>query len=665
MICNKCKREINNNNQFCNFCGNKLYETKSKIHIDLTKGQKTTIIGMLCVIVILLSILILTPSSSTGNSRTIMIYVVGSNLETDSKIVSKDLSAIDPKKIDLSKINILLYTGGTETWHNFVSNEDNGVYLLGSNGFKKIDSQEQLNMGDPNTLSNFLKLGYEKYPADNYDLVLYNHGGAIDGAIYDDISGDNLSLVDMETALKNSPFNRNNKLETVLFRTCLNGTLELANVFNDYSNYLIGSEEISYGGSHTDVLSFFNDVKYNDTGLEYGTKFVNSYERQMDILDPYDSVTQTYSVIDLTKIDKVNEELSEYISSIDLSKNYNNIAKIRTNIYQYGMDSTSYDMIDLYTFIEQTGAYATKNNDKLLKIIDEAIVYNKSNESTSHGISIYFPYKGKKGAQSKYLAVYESLEYSKPYKEFIKTFNQMQHSQSAFKFEFSKNEINNNSDNEVSIKLSNEQIENYSFATFTIFKQDPEHNNYYTPIYNTDEVTLNNEGLLISNFKNKLVQIQDEETDKYNYMLTYYRKSSNNSRRATAILYNTNLEFTDDGFMSSADIYFNNDKDGNPIISTAKLISDNERIDGVLLNLDNYNKYELWQYSYRILDDKGNVLDTSEWEGAPVIHGYGGELSKIKMRYASLDEEDNYYGLFIVNDINGNSSYSKLIKIGE
>lgn len=634
---------------------------------SFSKKQKIIVVSLLLSIIILLFAIVLKTTLFTKNSRTVMIYIVGSNLETDAGIVTADLEAIIPQNINLDRTNILLYTGGTEEWHNFISNEDNGIYLLRSNGFEKLESQKKFNLGDPEILSNFLKYGFENYKADTYDLILYNHGGALDGAIYDDFTGDNLSISDLSKALQDSPFNEENKLETVLFRTCLNGTIELANTFKDYANYLIGSEEVSYGSKYTNVLGFLNDIELQDNGLQYGKKFIQSYDEQMKFLNPENAIVQTYSIIDLSKIARLNKELDEYISSIDLTKSYNDIVKIRSNLYQYGLESTNYDMIDLYDFIIQTKDYASENNSKLINTIDDTILYNNTNSSTSHGLSIYFPYKGTEGIKNKFLNVYENLNYSEEYKKFIKQFNSMQTSPSEYKFDISTNEVKTGHDkNEVSIKLTDEQMNNYASATFTIFEKDFEHPNYYKPLFNTSDVKLDNDGVLTVNFKNKLVKIkvESENNYEYHYMLTYYRKNTN-TRTAQGILYDQDLDFSDKGYMNSVTFYITDNNKGEPVLSTAKLISNNERIDGILLKLKNYESFELWQTSRRILDDSGNVLDTSKWESAPVSYGFDGKIDEIEMKYSSLDSGDNYYGLFIITDVNGKSNYSKLIKIGE
>ena len=635
--------------------------------IDLNKGQKITIVALLSIIVIMLGLLLFLPS--IGDTNTIMIYVVGSNLETDLGIVTADLNSINPQRIDLDKTHVLLYTGGTEKWHNFISNEDNGLYVLEKDGFKKLESQPQYNFGEPNTLTNFLKYGYENYKASKYNLVLYDHGGAIDGAIYDTFTDDHLTLSDMSKALKNSPFNENNKLESVLFRTCLNGTIELANIFSPYANYLIGSEEVSWGSPYTSVLNFINELTQQDNGKEYGIKFVEAYEQQMQKLFTISNQTYTYSVIDLSKIDKVNILLDEYISSINLTQNYSNISKIRSNLYQYGYEEPSYDMIDLYEFVNSTKEYANVDGQKLMKAIDECVVYNNSNNNLSHGLSIYFPYNGRKSIKNMFLKeVYENLKYSTAYKEFINNYNAIQSSPSSYSFNIDNNEVKkDDTTKKVSLKLTDEQLENYTSATFGIFQRDAEHPNYYRLLLNSDNVTLSKKGLLTANYENSLIKYYDAEDSQDKYVPTMYRKNYNDSRSATMFLYNTNKKVDDMGYFSLVTMYIVTDKEVNPAISNVKLKSKNEYVDGAILNIDEYNKFEIWYSDYRILDESGNVLDTSEWETAPVKEGYNGEISAIKtgLKYSDLDKGDNYYVVFFIHDINNEIISSKPIKVGE
>lgn len=153
MVCNNCGNALNGQEKSCPMCGS-IVNNVNKNNED---KQKLIIIILLSIVVVLLAIaafLIVKSDDSSNNnkkkvieSRTFMIYMIGSNLETDHGIASADLAAIDPDLIDLENVNILLYTGGTKRWHNFISNEENAIYQLKEDGFEKIKTYDKKNMG--------------------------------------------------------------------------------------------------------------------------------------------------------------------------------------------------------------------------------------------------------------------------------------------------------------------------------------------------------------------------------------------------------------------------------------------------------------------------------------------------------------------------------------
>ncbi len=215
---------------------------------NLTKVQKAIILSLLLVIIGILIFLIFNSNKNdvnsvktdNSNSKTVMIYIAGNDLESQNYIATGDFSVVNPSNIDLSKINVVMYAGGTKKWHNFISNGENGIYELKQEGFTKVKSFEQKNMGDANTLSEFLKYTYENYPADSYDMIFYGHGSGIIGSTLDEFTQDDLSLEDISIGFSNSPF-KNKKLNVVIFRSCLNSTLEFATLFKNYAKYMVAS----------------------------------------------------------------------------------------------------------------------------------------------------------------------------------------------------------------------------------------------------------------------------------------------------------------------------------------------------------------------------------------------------------------------------------------
>ena len=662
MFCTNCGNKLPENANFCTSCGNKVVrKTKEK-----KSKKKLIIVSMLSLIILLLvlSIILINPFN---NKRTIMLYIDGSNLESESGIITTDLAAINPKEIDLDNVNILVYTGGTEKWLNdYISNEENAIFKLTEKGFEKIETYEKKNMGDPDTLTSFLEYGYKNYKAKHYNLVLYDHGGAIDGAIYDDFTKDNLSLEDFEIALKNSPFNKHRKFDSVIFRTCLNGTLEVANIFVDYSKYLVFSEEISYGSSFTDVLSFINKIEKEDNGYNVGKKFIDQYQIQMSYLDRAGKQGVTYSIVDLSKVEAIVKELDKFISGIDLDKNYRNISKIRANMYQYasGSNIKSYDTVDLYTLVSELDEYSTVDGNELLKKIEDALVYNYTNMNNSKGISIYFPYNGSKKAKERFLSVYKKLDISDKYRTFINSFYAIQTNSKGFGFNLKENEHELVDDGkEVSFKLTDEQYKNYSYGRYIVLERDNEHPNYFYPIYSSNDLDVSKDGVLKTKIGNNLISTYDESINDDIYIPVIHRNVDGiDTWFNGAFLYNKSKEVTDKGFSYGVNAYYIYE-DGKPKLYNAKVSIDNdERLIGSILNLDDFDDIEILISKYRMLDDNGEYTD--EWEQAPELLLFNSKISDLDLKSASL-KDGEYYVVFYIDDIYQNTYNSGLIKVGE
>ena len=214
MYCSKCGN-LSDNSSFCDKCGASFATSvavpvqNSTSYKDSSTKYKIIIILLLVILLALLVILLFfkknnsdSDSPLTGGSRTVMIYASPTNLESDVRAMTTDLETLSGEKVDLENVNILLYTGGTKYWHNFIDNDENAIYILKEDGFEKLESYEKKNMSDPDTLSQFLNYAYDNYKTDLYDLIIYDHGNAIQGAVVDDFyENDILSLDEFAEAL--------------------------------------------------------------------------------------------------------------------------------------------------------------------------------------------------------------------------------------------------------------------------------------------------------------------------------------------------------------------------------------------------------------------------------------------------------------------------------
>ena len=138
------------------------------------------------------------PPTAESGTRTIMVYMVGSNLESDYCCATEDISEMVAAEND-PNVQIILYTGGANKWYTpEISNNGNTYLLADDNELTCLKTEESKNMGDSATLTNFLQYCADNYPAEQFSLILWNHGGGpLIGYGHDEITQDMLSLKEL------------------------------------------------------------------------------------------------------------------------------------------------------------------------------------------------------------------------------------------------------------------------------------------------------------------------------------------------------------------------------------------------------------------------------------------------------------------------------------
>ncbi|MBR4830605.1 MAG: hypothetical protein IKZ96_02445 [Bacilli bacterium] len=640
----------------------------------LTTAKKVIILSMMSFIAVLLLIVaIILPGGTKKklvNSRTIMIFMAGTNLESESYLASSDLNGIVPENIDLNTTKVLLYTGGTKKWHNFVSSTDEGIYELTNNGFVKAKSFTKSNLGYDTALANFLNYAYEYSKTDAYDLIFWDHGLGALGSISDENTNDYLDLSEMTAALQKSPFDKENKLETVVFRTCLNSTLEVASTFAPYADYMVASEEITLGKYGHGVLKFLNSTSIDSDAVEYGEAFIASYQKQIEEIDVYGETDSTYAIIDLSTIEELNTMIDSFFSKIDARKNYNELARMRSTMHQYAagtMGVYDYDTVDLYELIDNLKKYDEKESTKIEKYLKEkVIVYNWSTNTHSNGLSVYFPYYGDNYVKNLHFDLYKKLNVSDNYSKFITDFNKGQTSTSySFTFDLSNTEVKQDG-KEFKLKLTNEQVKNFSKANYMIFKK--EEDGKFSPIFTGLNATLDKDGYLSTNITDNLISVYDGN-DKTSELITAIQiesQSKDYKEYTVPVVIN---KINDEGWpiVQNANIHIKVDKKGKVhiaevyILDKAKSNEDINKTRGTLVDLKDYSSIDFSKLRYDILDSEGKF--TTDWKSNGTLYFWEVKTNNYKIETTSLDSNGDYYCVFAIRDVQNNVYYSNLISI--
>lgn len=366
--------------------------------------------------------------SANVKPYTVMIYMIGSDLESYDGFAELDLYEI--LDADTEHINILIQTGGCYEW--FMENVDqhNQRWEVQGDELKLKKNLGTLNMGESKTLHDFIVWGAEEYRAEKYVLLFWDHGsGAIGGFGNDELfDGDGLLLNELKEAVSKACKRKGIEFELIGFDACLMGTLETAYTFKDDADYLLASEELEPGDGwwYTGFLEELNDgADIVDAGEILIADFaeVAAYNGEEGEI--------TLSMIDLSKVENIYKTLEKMIipmmSDLDDDAEFDEIVYARKMAETYG-DSGGFggytDMVDISDL-----AYHLKDDyprlaQDVMKAVHQSVVLNHAGQTkkNSHGVSIYFPSMDRINFDYNN-DIYASLELPQKYTDFVKAYS--------------------------------------------------------------------------------------------------------------------------------------------------------------------------------------------------------------------------------------------------
>mgnify|MGYP001766031751 CR=1 FL=1 len=363
-----------------------------------------------------------------GNGQdtvTVMIYMLGSDLESSGGMATSDLNEILSADI-ADNVNIILETGGASKWQNSViSAKTNQRYQCVSGGLKLLqDNLGRLNMTDPNTLSDFVTYCKTNFPANRYMLVMWDHGGgSAAGYGHDEyFSGDTMTLDEIHSALTQADVD----FDFIGFDACLMATYETAVMLEQHADYMIASEETEpgIGWFYTNWVSALSDNTSISTP-ELGKIIIDDFN--VKCAQNSSGEQTTLSIIDLAEFSgTVPEAFNAFAAStgdmIDADQ-YETVANARSSSREFGSPS-KLNQIDLIHLAQNLN---TSEANALIDALQGAIKYNRTSStiSNANGISIYFPFESL-SSLSGMLDTYDEIGMDSEYSSTIKRFANME-----------------------------------------------------------------------------------------------------------------------------------------------------------------------------------------------------------------------------------------------
>lgn len=280
----------------------------------------------------------------------------------------------------------------------------------GTNEPDKINSKEvadlgEQDMGDPQTVSNFLEWGIKNYPAEHYAVILFNHGAGFAGVLSDEKSGNLLDMNELKTVIDSAAQVAGQKIDLVDFDACLMAQMEAAHAIKDGAKFMVASEETERGSAQP-LDRIMKD-------LQEGSREKAMKPEDLAKLFVYESfhqpageiLTCTLSAVDLDKLDKLVESSDKLAQALMAGTVEPSV--IRKNIeksqhFCHGLD------YKLYNDYHDLGHFAKLLSDdpkikdgqvkaaagEVLKSLGEAVIAEEHQGEAyknSTGLSTYLP----------------------------------------------------------------------------------------------------------------------------------------------------------------------------------------------------------------------------------------------------------------------------------
>lgn len=336
----------------------------------------------------------------------VMTYIIGSNLEDAFGCASVNIAQMLDATSKGDGVDFVVQAGGSERWFTKgIDDSTVGRYLISGGKLEKAEMlPETTSMSEPESLGDFIKWTREKYPADRYMLVMWDHGGGFaSGYGQDDLNKRPEDNIIRSSEILDAIKGAGVKFDMIGFDACLMQDVELASAFEPYADYYLASQETEpgYGWFYTVGFGRLAEDPTLSTE-EVGRSMVSTYDQLYRLDNDGEPVPKnTLSLVDLTLIKPVHSSMTGlYKNATEKIKGdpavFADMSAARSKAYEFE-DGQQVDMINYLTGLKKADykqdVATDEEIDKIIEAAQACVVYhNKDSADGINGISIDFPY---------------------------------------------------------------------------------------------------------------------------------------------------------------------------------------------------------------------------------------------------------------------------------
>ncbi len=362
-----------------------------------------------------LLILIFVPAFSEGTRTLVMVYMCGSDLESEDGQASDDLREMIRSGAAASgRVEIIAAVGGAHSWQRYGFDPDRVTCCrLEEDGPRVTGDLGRVSMGSADTLARFLEYASGERPDDRLILVMWDHGGGpVYGLCYDEnFDDDALSLTEMGDALSRGLHGR--RLDVIAFDACLMNCLETLETAAPYADYIVSSQE-SVTGRGLDYRSWLGalaadpSVSASDLAFSAARTYVSSSSKGRY------AESASMSVVDSEKVPALTAAAEGFSRSLTklMEKDLSPVIRLRSSLKSFGefIGEDASDLIDIAVMCDAFGAVLPKESEALLKASREAVALNCVTDDLkdhAYGISFFMPYSTARSDRREILSVFD------------------------------------------------------------------------------------------------------------------------------------------------------------------------------------------------------------------------------------------------------------------
>lgn len=273
-----------------------------------------------------------------------------------------------------------------------------------------IEALGEKNMGDPQTLIDFVSTARQHAPSDHVYLAIADHANGIDGIAWDYTSTpiDHLTNSELRSALQTITQNGDYPIDVLHFDGCSMGLIENAYQMRGLAHYLVSSENLGWSAFAYDT--YLQEVTNTTDATQLATTIADQYAHRVA------SYPYTIAALDLTKVNAVatavqslaSELLRYSLASTDQRSHVEHVRQQAQTFDSDGNviinDADTYIDLDHWASLVQAqiGDDAVQHAaSTLLTIIPSFVIAEHHNSGSysghavnldnAHGVAIYYP----------------------------------------------------------------------------------------------------------------------------------------------------------------------------------------------------------------------------------------------------------------------------------